>query len=107
MNYTNFLIRVISQPERSIFNVNNEDIIYAEFIAKFYQYRNNSYTLCKIKVWGNLAYDVLRYYNKNDFLMVEGSLSTENSTFEKLDINTSINITASKIYPFALTKKTK
>ena len=39
--------------------------------------------------------------------MVEGSLSTENSTFEKLDINTSINITASKIYPFALTKKTK
>ena len=50
MNYTNFLIRVISQPERSIFNVNNEDIIYAEFIAKFYQYRNNAYTLCKIKV---------------------------------------------------------
>jgi hypothetical protein len=101
MNYTNFLIRVVSKPERSFFD---NDIIYTEFVGKFYQFRKNEYTLCKISVWGNLAYDTLRYYHINDYLIVEGYLSLRDSTLENLSIKTSLEITACKIYPFALTK---
>ena len=101
MNYTNFLIRVITKPERSYFD---NDIIYTEFIGKFYQYRKNEYTFCKISVWGNLAYDTLRYYQTNDYLIIEGYLSLRDTTLEKLNIKTSLEITACKIYPFALTK---
>jgi single-stranded DNA-binding protein len=104
MNYTNFLIRVITKPERSYFD---NDIIYTEFIGKFYQYRKNEYTFCKISVWGNLAYDTLRYYQTNDYLIIEGYLSLRDTTLEKLNIKTSLEITACKIYPFALTKINK
>lgn len=107
MNHTNFLIRVVSQPERSLFKIENDDIMSAEFLAKFYQYKNKPHTFCKIKVWGNLAYDTLKYYNINDFLMVEGSLRVNKSTSEDLKLPTSLEIYVSRIYPFALRKKNK
>jgi|TARA_B110000902_G_scaffold134446_1_gene155923 single-stranded DNA-binding protein len=102
MNFSNFLIRITSKPERSFFN---EDIVYTEFIGKFYQFRDNKYTLCKVSIWGDLAYDALRYYNVNDYLVVEGYLSSQKSTFEELNMNILVEISASKVYPYALKKK--
>lgn len=104
MNYSTLLIKIITKPEQSFFD---NDITATEFIGKFYQYRKNEYTLCKISVWGNLAYDVVRYYQLNDYLIVEGYLLVQNSSSSLVDLNlkTSIEIIASKVYPFALTKK--
>ncbi len=104
MNYATLLIKILSKPEQSFFD---SDIAATEFIGKFYQYRKNQYTLCKISVWGNLAYDLVRYYQVNDYLIVEGYILLENSSsnLEDLNLKTSIEIIAGKVYPFALTKK--
>jgi single-stranded DNA-binding protein len=104
MNYATLLIKIITKPEQSFFD---NDITATEFIGKFYQYRKNYYTLCKISVWGNLAYDIGRYYQVNDYLIVEGYLLVQNYTSNLTDLNlkTNIEIIASKVYPFALTKK--
>jgi hypothetical protein len=106
MNYATLLIKIITKPEQNFFD---NDITATEFIGKFYQYRKNYYTLCKISVWGNLAYDLVRYYQVNDYLIVEGSLLVQNSTSSlietDLNLKTNIEIIASKVYPFALTKK--
>jgi single-stranded DNA-binding protein len=102
MNYTTILIKIVSKPEQSFFNNN---VNYTEFIGKFYQYKKNDYAVCKISVWGNLAYDLVRYYQKNDYLIVEGYLVLKDSILEELNIKTNIEIIACKVYPFALTKK--
>ena len=101
MNYSHFLIKITSKPEHSFFD---NDIIYTQFVGKFYQFRDNKYTLCKISIWGNLAYDILRYYQINDYLIVEGYLCSQKSNFEELDMKTSIEISACKAYPYALKK---
>jgi hypothetical protein len=51
-----------------------------------------------------LAYDILRYYQINDYLIVEGYLCSQKSNFEELDMKTSIEISACKAYPYALKK---
>ena len=102
MNYATLLIKIITKPEQNFFD---NDITATEFIGKFYQYRKNYYTLCKISVWGNLAYDLVRYYQVNDYLIVEGYLVLKDSILEELNIKTNIEIIACKVYPFALTKK--
>ena len=99
MNYTSFMIKIIGKPEQSFFE---NDISVTEMIAKFYQFRDNSYNICKISIWGNLSYDVMQYYQINDYLIVEGYISRRNSSFEKYNITTEIEISVFKIYPFAL-----
>lgn len=100
MNRTNLIIKITSTPERRSFD---NDLLCAEFVAKFYQYRKNKYTYCKVSVWGDLASDTLAKYNKNDFLFIEGYLSLQKSSKEELNQNISIGITVFKIYPYALT----
>nr|YP_010021007.1 Ycf41 [Chaetoceros muellerii]QOK36026.1 Ycf41 [Chaetoceros muellerii]UHB41355.1 hypothetical protein Ycf41 [Chaetoceros sp. DS1] len=92
----------MTNPEQSFFE---NQISATEFVGKFYQYRKSSDTLCKISVWGNLAYDLVRYYQVNDYLIIEGYLLNTTYTSEDLNIKTSIEIIANKVYPFALTKK--
>jgi len=93
------MVKVIGKPEQSFFD---NDISVTEMIAKFYQFRDNSYNICKISIWGNLSYDVMQYYQINDYLIVEGYISRRNSSFEKYNITTEIEISVFKIYPFAL-----
>nr|QXM17545.1 hypothetical protein Ycf41 [Chaetoceros socialis] len=101
MNYSHFIVKITTKPEQSFFN---NDIIHTEFVGKFYQFRDNKYTICKILVWGNLAYDIFRYYNINDFLIVEGYLSSQKSNFEDLNIQTSVQLSVCKLYPYAMKK---
>ncbi len=99
MNYTSFMVKVIGKPEQSFFD---NDISVTEMIAKFYQFRDNSYNICKLSIWGNLSYDVMQYYQINDYLIVEGYISRRDESFEEYNITTEIEISVFKIYPFAL-----
>ena len=99
MNYTSFMVKVIGKPEQSFFD---NDISVTEMIAKFYQFRDNSYNICKLSIWGSLSYDVMQYYEINDYLIVEGYISRRDESFEEYNITTEIEISVFKIYPFAL-----
>jgi len=99
MNYTSFIIKIIGKPEQSFFD---NDISVTEIIARFYQFQDNSYNVCKLSVWGSLSHDVMQYYKLNDYLIVEGYISRRNSNFEIPNITTEIEISVFKIYPFAL-----
>tara|TARA_B100000767_G_scaffold246494_1_gene246113 strand:+ start:3698 stop:3991 length:294 start_codon:yes stop_codon:yes gene_type:complete len=93
------MVKVIGKPEQSFFD---NDISVTEMIAKFYQFRDNSYNICKLSIWGNLSYDVMQYYQINDYLIVEGYISRRDESFEEYNITTEIEISVFKIYPFAL-----
>ena len=99
MNYTSFIVKIISNPE---YTLNQQKIAATEALGKFYQFRNNSHTICKLSFWGTSAYEILKYSKTNDYVLVEGYLSFRQFTFEKFDITTDIEISVFKVYPLAL-----
>lgn len=99
MNYSTLIIKIIAKPTQSFFD---NKISVTELIGKFYQYRNNKFTICKVSIWGPLAYDLNKYYKVNDYAIVEGYISVRESVFEDLNLKTTIEISASKTYPLVL-----
>ena len=99
MNYTSFMVKIIGEPQQSFFD---NDISVTEILARFYQFRENSYNICKLVIWGRLSQDVMQYYQLNDYLIVEGYISRRTSDFEDYNLKTDIEISVFKIYPFAL-----
>ena len=99
MNYTSFIIKVLKKPK---YTLCEQKIPLTETVGKFYQFRNNLSTICKVSFWGQSAYESLKYYKTNDYLLVEGYLSLEPFTFEKLDITTNIELSIFKVSPFSL-----
>jgi len=102
MNYTSFIVKITQNPEQSFFGSGDSRISLVEILGKFYQFRTNSANICKLSVWGNLGYDVMQYYQINDYLIVEGSIARSNSHFEDHNLFTEIEISVFKIYPLVL-----
>ena len=101
MNYTHFIVKIISKPEQSSFK---NGIPLTEFIGKFYQFRKiaSKNRLCKISIWGKSSLNFNKYYKKNDYIIIEGYLSFRKSEFEDLELKTDIEITVYKFYPLSL-----
>ena len=102
MNYTSFIIKIINKPHYTLFD---QKIPLTEVLGKFYQFRNNSHTICKLSFWGYTAYEVLKYSKTNDYLLVEGYLSFRSYKFKKFDMPTDIELSIFKVYPFVVKSK--
>jgi hypothetical protein len=99
MNYTSFIVKVLNKPQ---YTLCEQKIPLTEALGKFYPFRNNPHTICKLSFWGRPAYEVLKYYKTNDYVLVEGYVSLRESSFEKFDITTNIEISIFKVYPLPL-----
>jgi hypothetical protein len=104
MNNSHFLLKIISKPEKVSFD---NDIIHAECIGQFYQFRSNKHTVCKISSWGDVAVHILRYYKINDFILIQGYLRSQKTNFEELNITTAVEISACTAFPYALKNRPK
>ena len=99
MNYTSLIVKIIEKPEQSFLNNN---IPFTQVLAKFYQFRNNHYNTCKLLIWGNLSDNLIKYYQINDYVIIEGYISRRKSNIKDYNILNEIEISVFKIYPFAL-----
>jgi single-stranded DNA-binding protein len=102
MSDTNFIggvAKVLETPKQTIVN---DNIFVTRFRVQFPQVRNNS--IVDLKFWGNLARDVAKYYQTNDYILIEGYISLVNSQSSNVTNRTlkRIEITVLKIYPIAL-----
>ena len=102
MNYSSFIVKFLNKPQ---YTLCEQRIPHTEALGKFYQFRKNSQSICKLSVWGRAAYEILKYSKTNDYLIVEGYLSLSKSTFKKSDITTTIEISIFNVYPFPLNSK--
>ena len=59
MNYTTFVFKLLAKPKHTSYEIN---IARTEVLGKFYQFRNNSQTVCNVSIWGKAAYEILKYY---------------------------------------------
>jgi hypothetical protein len=103
-NYVGSIVKILEVPVHEIIN---EQIPITKFRAQLPQLRNNR--IIHLVFWGNLARDVVNYYQINDYIMIEGYLSfreEKNSTIKITKQNLKkAQITVSKIYPFSLNLK--
>jgi single-stranded DNA-binding protein len=107
MNYSCFIIKIISDPIQSYFE---ENISLVEILGKFPQIRNKrTMEHFRISIWGNLADDVMKYYQINDYIIIEGYISLNLDLFEmdNLAKKNQVAISVRKIYPFLLKNQIK
>ena len=95
MNYSSLVVRIIKKSKQ-IFLKNDTSLMH--LIVQFPSVRKKNCTdTCRVLIWGNLSYDIMKYYNINDYIIIEGFISV-NKNIDTL--NSEIEISAFKIYPF-------
>lgn len=101
MNYTCFIVKIISQPTLNQFENN---ISLVELMVKFAPVRKTkTIDTFRVLIWGNLADDIIKYYQINDYIMIEGYIRN----FVEPGQSDQVEISARKIYPFLLKTKRK
>lgn len=101
MNYTTILLKIIYPPKQH-FSKTESLIPVTQFVGKFYQRKLNDFNICKVSIYGNFASEVLEYYNVNDYIIIEGYVRLQESTFFDSNLKPYIEIAACKTYPYAL-----
>ena len=102
------IVKILEKPKQIIISNN---IFKTEFRVQFPQVRKNKTGLISLCLWGNLARDIVSYYEVNDYILIEGYLSARNSEIQtrKFDQKNlkKIQITVLKVYPFLLSYNRK
>jgi single-stranded DNA-binding protein len=96
MNYSSFIVKIIDDPISSQFK---DNIPLVEMMVKFSVLRKTkTIENFRVVVWGNLAEDIIKYYKKNDYIIIEGYIRniSEPGTKDQVEIS------ARKVYPFLL-----
>ena len=93
------IVKILETPKQKIFN---QDIPVTQFRVQFPQVQNTH--LVHLTFWGNLAYDIARYYKINDYILIEGyiSLRDKQSLNGVIPKSKKVEITVLKVYPFLL-----
>jgi cytochrome c oxidase subunit IV len=101
MNYVNFIVKIIGKPEQSFFK---DDICITEVIVKVSQNKKTQHEIpFRLSIWGNLGYDVMQYYQINDYIIIEGYLSLRENIFDNSRLKKKqLEVSVFKIYPFLL-----
>ena len=94
MNYSNFIVRILKKPKQSFLKNN---ILLTELNVQFPSLRNHNHlNTIDLLIWGDLGKDISKYYQTNDYILVEGFISFHK---EKFMSNQQIKVSVFKIYP--------
>ena len=97
-NYISSIVRILEIPTQKI---SKNNIVITKFRVQLPQTRKIG--IINLVFWGNLARDVTNYYKINDYIIIEGYLSlnkiSENKIKQKLK---KVEVTVFKVYPFRL-----
>jgi len=103
MNYVCLIGKILTEPKQSFFQ---DDLTKTQLWVKFPQSRQSKFIdLASLSIWGDLAYEVIKYYQVNDYILVEGFLNIQPNNNPNNYKNEYIEISVFKLYPFILTSK--
>ena len=101
MNHNFFLVKIISKPEQSFFK---EEKALTEVMVKYIPIskKSNCIDTFNLSIWGTLSYDIVKYYNINDYVLVEGFISIRDNNFKNKTFtkDKQIDLSVLKVYPF-------
>ena len=102
MNYVIFTVKVIKNSGQSFFS---DGTSLTELTVQLPQVRkNNSKVILQVSIWGKLSYDVAKYYQPDDYIIIEGYISIKNiDTYRFVNsLNKQVEISVFKLYPLFL-----
>ena len=81
--------------ETSSLKLYKNEIPWVKFKIEITQVRNRpSEIIVEAIIWGDLAYDLIKYYHLNDYMLVEGYLLTDLAINKKI-----VSLNIFQIYP--------
>lgn len=103
INYIGGIVRILEIPTLVI---NKNDIPSTKFRVQLSQLRfKQSKTILTLLVSGNLAQDIVKYYQINDYVLIEGYLSIRKSFYQKQKTKEFLQVNVFKIFPLFLNTK--
>jgi hypothetical protein len=102
MNYTIFTAKVIQNLGQSFFS---DQTSLTELIVQLPQIsKNYPKLLIHLSIWGKLSYDITKYYQPEDYIIIEGYILIKTiniGSFENL-IDKQVEVSVFKLYPLLL-----
>jgi len=102
MNYVIFTVKVIKNSGQSFFS---DGTSLTELTVQLAQVRRNtSKVILQLSIWGKLSYDVEKYYQPDDYIIIEGYISIRNINSDRTatSLNKQVEISVFKLYPLFL-----
>ena len=102
MNYVIFAVKVIKNSGQSFFA---DGTSLTELTVQLPQTRkNNTKIILHVSIWGKLSYDVAKYYQSEDYIVIEGYISIRNINTDRVVtlLDKQIEISVFKLYPLLL-----
>jgi hypothetical protein len=100
MNYSNFIVKLVTLPEQSFFE---SETSLVKIEVQFSENDDNTFIgNLSLSVWGNLVNEFKTHYQRNDYILIEGSLSFIEKISKNYEVENEIELTISKSYPLTL-----
>ena len=102
MNYVIFAVKVIKNSGQSFFA---DGTSLTELTVQLPQVRkNNTKVILQVSIWGKLSYDVAKYYQPEDYIIIEGYISIRNINTDRIInlLDKQVEISVFKLYPLLL-----
>ena len=102
MNYATFTVKVIKNSGQSFFS---DGTSLTELSVQLPQVRkSNTKIILQLSIWGKLSYDVVKYYQPDDYIIIEGYISIRNINSDRIvnSLNKEVEICVFKLYPLLL-----
>ena len=102
MNYVIFTVKVIKNSGQSFFS---DGTSLTELTVQLPQVRkNNNKVILQLSSWGKLSYDVAKYYQPDDYIIIEGYISLKNINTDRAVnlLDKQVEISVFKLYPLLL-----
>lgn len=102
MNYAIFTVKVIKNSGQSFFA---DGTALTELTVQLPQIRKNTAkTILQLSIWGKLSYDVAKYYQPDDYVIIEGYVSIRDLNMDRVInlIDKQVEISVFKLYPLLL-----
>jgi len=102
MNYITSAVKVIKNSGQSFFA---DGTSLTELTVQLPQVRkNNTKVILQVSVWGKLSFDVAKYYQPEDYLIIEGYISIRNRNTDHIVnlLDKQVEISIFKLYPLLL-----
>jgi single-stranded DNA-binding protein len=102
MNHVIFTVKVIKNSGQSFFS---DGTSITELTVQLPQVRKkNSKVILQVSIWGKLSYDAAKYYQPDDYIIIEGYISIRNIDTDRVVnlLNKQVEISVFKLYPLFL-----
>ena len=102
MNYIILAVKVIKNSGQSFFA---DGTSLTELTVQLPQVRkNNMKVILQVSIWGKLSYDVAKYYQPDDYIIIEGYISLKNINTDRAVnlLDKQVEISVFKLYPLLL-----